>query len=255
MRSPLRYAFAAAACMAALQSDAALHDRGGGLIYDDILNVTWLQDANLASTQRFGIPVKGSSDTSFVFGIAPNGAMNYATASAWIEAMNGISYLGHSDWRLPITLQPDPTCSFQGSRSSGVNCTGAEMGSLYYIALGHPFAVVDYNTNNVISPDPILTPGPLLNLQPDFYWSSTPYLPDNTKFFFNFHNGFEQDYGGQYTNMFVLALRDGDVAPVPEPSTFALFLGGLGLLGWIARRRPVNGIPFGNKSLYAEAWR
>jgi chemotaxis response regulator CheB len=27
-------------------SQAALFDRGGGLIYDDINNVTWLQDAN-----------------------------------------------------------------------------------------------------------------------------------------------------------------------------------------------------------------
>ena len=26
--------------------NAELHDRGGGLIYDDVLNITWLQDAN-----------------------------------------------------------------------------------------------------------------------------------------------------------------------------------------------------------------
>lgn len=29
---------------------AALHDRGGGLIYDDVLKVTWLADANYAKT-------------------------------------------------------------------------------------------------------------------------------------------------------------------------------------------------------------
>ena len=29
---------------------AALHDRGSGLIYDDVLNITWLQDANYAKT-------------------------------------------------------------------------------------------------------------------------------------------------------------------------------------------------------------
>lgn len=27
-------------------AQAALYDRGGGLVYDDVLNVTWLQDAN-----------------------------------------------------------------------------------------------------------------------------------------------------------------------------------------------------------------
>ena len=29
-------------------ANAALVDRGGGLIYDDVLNVTWLQNANAA---------------------------------------------------------------------------------------------------------------------------------------------------------------------------------------------------------------
>jgi hypothetical protein len=237
MRSFLTRALATAACMAAAQSDAALFDRGGGFIYDDVLNVTWLQDANLASTERFGIQAKASSDSSFVFGIAPDGAMNYATAATWLDAMNAVAYLGYSDWRLPTALQPDASCSFQGTRSSGYNCTGAEMGSLYYVGLGHPFAVVDLNTNNVISPTPVLTPGPLQKLKNELYWSSTPYPPDTTNFFFDFHSGNQGDWGGQYRNMFVLALRDGDVAPVSEPSTFALLLGSLGLLGWLARRR------------------
>ena len=30
-------------------AQATLIDRGGGLIYDSVLNVTWLQNANLAS--------------------------------------------------------------------------------------------------------------------------------------------------------------------------------------------------------------
>ena len=29
---------------------AALYDRGEGLIYDDVLDITWLQDANYAMT-------------------------------------------------------------------------------------------------------------------------------------------------------------------------------------------------------------
>ena len=34
-------------------AQAALHDRGGGLIYDDVLNVTWLQDASYARTSGY----------------------------------------------------------------------------------------------------------------------------------------------------------------------------------------------------------
>ena len=34
-------------------AQAALFDRGGGLIYDDVLNVTWLQDANYAKTSGY----------------------------------------------------------------------------------------------------------------------------------------------------------------------------------------------------------
>ena len=29
---------------------AALHDRGSGLIYDDVLDITWLQDAGMGGT-------------------------------------------------------------------------------------------------------------------------------------------------------------------------------------------------------------
>jgi hypothetical protein len=32
---------------ASISTQAALYDRGNGLIYDDVLNVTWLEDAKL----------------------------------------------------------------------------------------------------------------------------------------------------------------------------------------------------------------
>ena len=34
-------------------SHAALYDRGNGLIYDDVLNITWMQDANYAKTSGY----------------------------------------------------------------------------------------------------------------------------------------------------------------------------------------------------------
>ena len=69
-------------------ASADLFDRGGGLIYDDVLDITWLADANLASTNTFGLT-----------GIGADGALNWSTAQSWIAAMNAAAYLGYSDWR------------------------------------------------------------------------------------------------------------------------------------------------------------
>lgn len=73
---------------------STLLDRGNGLIYDDILNITWLQDANYAG-----------------------GTMTWDDAMTW---SNNLVYQGYDDWRLP-TL----SCS-------GGSCTNGEMAHLYY---------------------------------------------------------------------------------------------------------------------------
>ena len=49
----------------------------GRTIYDARLGVTWLADANLAATEKFGVP-----------NINESGSMNYATAVHWVAAMN-----------------------------------------------------------------------------------------------------------------------------------------------------------------------
>ena len=46
---------------------AALYDRENGLIYDDVLDITWLQDANYAQTS----------------GYDNDGKMSWADAKAW----------------------------------------------------------------------------------------------------------------------------------------------------------------------------
>src|SRR3989304_2100477 len=97
---------------------ATLIDRGGGLIYDDDLDITWLQDANYAKTS----------------GYDGDGRMPWKNATTWAETL---VYGGFDDWRLPITLQPDPSCGYQsGSISYGPSCTGSEMGHMFYDELG-----------------------------------------------------------------------------------------------------------------------
>ena len=75
-------------------ANAGLIDRGSGLIYDDVLDITWLQDANLAASNTFGLPVNTSlpshpSDQSSIPGfISSDGLMNWSGALSWIDAMN-----------------------------------------------------------------------------------------------------------------------------------------------------------------------
>ncbi|MBL7031796.1 MAG: hypothetical protein ISR97_01285, partial [Nitrospira sp.] len=56
---------------------AELLDRGSGLIYDDILNITWLEHANYSGETK-----------------AWNDAMNWA---------DSLVFQGYTDWRLPAS--------------------------------------------------------------------------------------------------------------------------------------------------------
>jgi hypothetical protein len=74
-----------AGLLVAGKSQAILIDRGGGLIYDDVLNVTWTQDANLCETLNNCIP-------------GPGGQMTWDNANTWAA---NLVFGGFSDWRLP----------------------------------------------------------------------------------------------------------------------------------------------------------
>lgn len=82
-------------------ANAILIDRGGGLIFDTDLGITWLEDTNVVG---FG--------------------MTWDDAIAWADAF---VYQGYDDWRLPTS--PATT---QGFINEG------EMGHLYYTTLGNP---------------------------------------------------------------------------------------------------------------------
>ena len=114
--------------VAVAPAGATLIDRGNGLIFDDDLNITWLQDANLAVTNQFGLTLGVLSAE-----IAPTGGMSWFSANNWIAGMNAANYKGFSDWRLPTTTQPDLSCSIQNlfgivGQSGGLGCTGSEIG-------------------------------------------------------------------------------------------------------------------------------
>ena len=69
---------------------ALVESIGGQAYFDDVLNITWLTDANIASSNNFGVP-----------GVNGDGSMDWNTANDMTTAMNGVDYLGTNTWRLP----------------------------------------------------------------------------------------------------------------------------------------------------------
>lgn len=213
----LTLAVAAAAALGCGVANAALYSRlNGQAVYDSDLNITWLSDANYAKTS----------------GYDADGLLSWSSANAWAA---GLLFEGYSGWRLPATLQPDPTCeAWSGSYSGDYNCTGSEMGHLFYDELG-----VVMKSSILTSADPNLAL--FQNIRPDLYWSGTEYAPNapngTIAWNFNMYVG-SQNIDSSSSGYYAWAVRDGDVAaPVPEPETYAMMLAGLGLLGMGARRR------------------
>ena len=208
----------------------------GKIINDTGLNVAWISDGNLAATNTFGLPTGVPLDSSGAY-INKDGGMSWGGAVKWIAAMNAANYLGFSDWRLPYTPLKDPSCP------GSYNCTGSEMGHLYYTELGNNGR---FDTTGAPSATfGMYNYGPFTNfrftLQKTqcsidpfaWYWSApaaATYSPA-----FNFSDG---GLGGLSSgDAAVLAIRSGQVSTVPVPAAAWLF--GSGLLGLfkVGRRR------------------
>lgn len=186
----IRAAVAAGLISGAAQ--ATLIDRGGGLIYDDQFNVTWLQDANYAKTS--GYDADGRMNW--------NDAMTWASNLSYFDSVRNVTY---TDWRLPTTLQPDPTCSVQlGGISVGDYCTGSEMGHMFYTALGGMVGQSITTTHNADF-------GLFTNLQAiPAYWSSTELATDIANFAWDFRMNEGDQYPEDKSNLFLAwAVRDG----------------------------------------------
>ena len=207
-----------------LPAQAALIDRGGGLIYDDILDVTWLQDANYAQTS----------------GYDSDGLMDWNTAMSWAA---GLSYGGFDDWRLadigPINGSTfDYTYSYDGSTDVGYNITDtdSELAYMFNVNLADvPYCNSSGSCNSAnVGLSPTQNIGLFTHLVSDTYWSAAEFTPNTTRaLIFSAALGL-QLYIPKNSQGYAWAVRDGDVAAaasVPEPGSLSL-LGLGGLLAW-----------------------
>jgi hypothetical protein len=210
---------------ASVSAQAALHDRGGGMIYDDELDITWLQDWYQSGT-----------------------AMNWNTAVAWAgDLVHG----GFDDWRLPALIDTgNPGCdpSYAGGTDCGYNVLTksgdtvfSEIAHLWYVTLGNrgrcdPAA----STTNSCVVQPgwgLAYTGPFTNMQHavSYYWFGQQYSPGPLGAWYFTVNDGRQGIEEQSYPRYAVAVRPGDVSAIPEPPAGVLMMLGLGA-GLVRRR-------------------
>lgn len=193
-------------------ANAGLIDRGNGMIYDDVQDLTWLADANQAKTS----------------GYDDDGYMSWDEANAWA---NQLEFGGYTDWRLYEAAEPSNSCK----NGIGVDyaCIENELAHLFMIDLGfseitHPVTQYYPNENYTLFQN--------INLN-SAYWSSTDMSTYNPFGFYTIglgSGGVEQNAIDKFVTWGSWAVRDGDVASIPEPSTLAIL--SLAMLGLASNR-------------------
>lgn len=241
-------------------SEAALYDRGNGLIYDDVLNVTWLQDTNLFKAQA-------TNDANLVNEIVTNigtitsnggvhtltaddfnantGAMTWYGAQAWASNLN---YSGYTDWRLPANPSHFGYGYYNYNQYHFNNADTRGRESHYYDTFVSKSNELPYLYGEELGNNPC--PWCDFTLKNNLIYRSN--MGDITASFSNLPSMYTGSYwladeeirfpgtaltyrlywrDVSYNSMndmsFAWAVRSGDVTAVPVPAAFWLFISGL----------------------------
>lgn len=175
---------------------AALWNRGGGLVYDDDLDITWLSNANLAGT-----------------GMNWDQALDWADNLTYFDSVRGVTW---SDWRLPSAD------GFDNTREA----RNTEMGHLFYDELSGALW-----QSILQSSDPDLAL--FSNIQESGYWSGTLHAVYNGVDYplvTYFSCGWTREFN-ETAPFYAWAVRDGDVGQTNAPLPATLVLLGSGMAG------------------------
>jgi len=234
---------AGSAAQAALLGRAPLTTGGSDYqaYYDDVLDITWHANANLARSTYSSGTTPGFGTSFGVAGIRFGGQMTATTATAWIGAINAAQYLGRSDWRLPTVSEPGSDCNFAYSGTNcgyNVNVATGEMAHLFYTTLGNTAAVGGAGNPQPCSenvPNLCLgNSGPLLNLAPNVYWYAPAENPLGV-WAFGFQSGNQNLYGVTGYRYAWPVLNGDPLAIVPLPAAIWLYGSALAVMGWMRR--------------------
>ena len=216
-------------------SHAQLHPRGGGLIYDDVLDVTWLQDTNvIAGTSYDNAP---ETESRAGTGNTTDGKVSWFNAMAFAENFSyydSVRDVYWQNWRLPelkcwndgVDFNHDRR--FDGTSDVGLNITTPchELSYHYYVNLDN---IARKNTSGELQEGSGLVNDPanpndeslFTGLEPNafqFFWFST-IRPDNISNAFDMRmdNG-NIAFGNWHYDRKVWLVMDGDVATVDSDS-------------------------------------
>jgi hypothetical protein len=181
-------------------AQAALIDRGGGFIYDDVLDITWTQNANI------------------------NGQDNWDNQIAWADSLSiydSVRNVTWDDWRLAsVDVNGDDTIIYCKNVLNQISATelACRDNELGYMDV--------YNAGSL---------GEFTNIQYDWYWSDTEWAPNTNGAWASLFSRGLPDYRDKSAEYYAWAVRDGDVVPIP--ASVWLFGSALTGLGWIRRKQ------------------
>lgn len=208
-------------------------DASGVFLYDTVLNITWLRNANA------------------------NGGMDWSAAKNWAANLTVGNYSG---WRLPTVKDPGPSAqwSYAGGTDYGYNVRTksgdptqyqagqtiySEMAHLYYVTLGNlaicnPLGSTASTCLQDQSNFGLANTGDFVGLQAGYYWSDRQAAWIDTHAWIFSNASGRQDIQNQASNwLSAMAVRDGDVLAAPIPATAWLLLSGIGALSAAGRRK------------------